>query len=230
MAITHFDRIASQYENSLPSHINQHYLSKRVRFITSVLREGKLLDVGCGTGSMTLALSNVGFRSYGIDNSIEMLRLAERKQKGHHILASARDLPFSNASFHFVINIATLHHFADHKLIEQAIFEMLRVLRPGGFLLIWDHNPRNPYWKSLMKRVPQDSGEERIISHKEIVAILLKQKNIIKSIKMINSGFVPDFVPQSLMPVFCIIENIFEKTPLIKRISAHNVFLIQRSS
>jgi len=184
--------------------------------------------VGCGTGSMTLALSDVGFRSYGIDSSIEMLRLAERKQKGHHILASAGDLPFANASFHFVINIATLHHFADHKLIEQAIFEMLRVLRPGGFLLIWDHNPRNPYWKFLMKRVPQDTGNERIISHKEILAILSKQKNIIQSIKLINSGFVPDFTPKSLLPVFTIIEEIFEQIPFLKRISAHNVFLIQR--
>ena len=35
--------------------------------------------------------------------------------------------------------------------------------RPGGRVLVWDHNPRNPYWGRLMARVPQDTGEERLI-------------------------------------------------------------------
>ena len=40
---------------------------------------------------------------------------------------------------------------------------MVRVARPGGRILVWDHNPRNPYWGRLMARVPQDTGEERLI-------------------------------------------------------------------
>jgi len=228
MSKTHFDLIASQYENSLPAHINQHYLVKRVRYIQNIRREGLLLDVGCGTGTMTQALADSGFRAFGVDQSVEMLRIAESKRKGYHLQATAKDLPFSKEQFHVVITIATLHHFADHDLIEHAIGEMLRVVRPGGHLLIWDHNPRNPYWKLLMKRVPQDSGEERLISHQEILVILAKHQEIIETIQIMNSGFIPDFVPNFLMPAARILEALFEKIPLIKKIAAHNVILVQR--
>ena len=46
---------------------------------------------------------------------------------------------------------------------------MVRVARPGGRVLIWDHNPRNPYWANLMARVPQDTGEERLIGADEVI-------------------------------------------------------------
>lgn len=228
MSINHFDVIASQYENSLPAHINQHYLLKRVQFIKSILQEGLILDVGCGTGTMTQMLACSGFRSFGVDQSVEMLRIAESKRKGYQTQATAKALPFTNERFNLVITIATLHHLADHDLIEQAIGEMLRVVRPEGYLLIWDHNPRNPYWKLLMKRVPQDSGEERLISHKEILAILAKHQYLIKTINVLNLGFVPDFVPLSLLPAAIKLEAFLEKIPLIKKISAHNVILVKK--
>ena len=41
--------------------------------------------------------------------------------------------------------------------------------RPGGRILVWDHNPRNPYWRMLMARVPQDTGEERLIPEDELL-------------------------------------------------------------
>lgn len=228
MSINHFDVIASQYENSLPAHINQHYLLKRVQFIKSILQEGIILDVGCGTGTVTQMLACSGFRSFGVDQSVEMLRIAESKRKGYQAQATAQALPFTNERFNLVITIATLHHLADHDLIDHAIDEMLRVVLPGGYLLIWDHNPRNLYWKLLMKRVPQDCGEERLISHKEILAILAKHQDLIKTINVLNLGFVPDFVPLSLLPQAIKLEAFLEKIPLIKKISAHNVILVKK--
>ncbi len=46
---------------------------------------------------------------------------------------------------------------------------MVRVAKPVGRVLIWDHNPRNPYWRLLMARVPQDTGEERLIGVTELL-------------------------------------------------------------
>jgi hypothetical protein len=46
---------------------------------------------------------------------------------------------------------------------------MGRVVRPAGYVLIWDHNPLNPYWPILMKRVPQDHGDERLVSVWELL-------------------------------------------------------------
>ena len=68
---------------------------------------------------------------------------------------------------------------------------MLRVLRSGGHLLIWDHNPRNPYWNFLMKRVPQDCGEERLIHKNEILSILAKHHTLIESIQTLQSRLCP---------------------------------------
>lgn len=228
MPDSHFDLIASQYENSLPAHINRHYLLKRIRFIKGVLPKGFLVDVGCGTGTMTEALADGGFQVFGVDYSFEMLRIAVSKNKRFYAQATAGVLPFPDEEFDMAVTIATLHHFADHALITRAIDEMLRITRPGGYVLIWDHNPRNPYWKILMKRVPQDSGDERLISHQEILGILAKQRSMIKSIRVMNSGFIPDFIPQFLMPLAGACETFLEKIPLVKNISAHNVILIQR--
>ena len=35
-------------------------------------------------------------------------------------------------------------------------------------MLVWDHNPRNPYWRRLMAKVPQDDGSERLVPEAEV--------------------------------------------------------------
>ncbi len=70
---------------------------------------------------------------------------------------------------------------------------MVRVCRPGGRVLHWDHNPRNPYWRLLMARVPQDTGEERLVPEEEVTSALRAAgAEVVLSTQL---GFVPDFVP-----------------------------------
>jgi len=173
-------------------------------------------------------LLDSGYRVFGIDQSIGMLRFANAKHTGAHIQARATELPFLDEQYDLVVTIATLHHFADHNIIERVICEMLRVLRSGGQLLIWDHNPRNPYWKLLMKRVPQDCGEERLIHKNEILSILAKHHTLIESTQTLNLGFVPDFLPVSLLMPACLIESFLEAVPLLRALSAHNVVLVRK--
>ena len=157
-----------------------------------------------------------------------MLRLAYAKHTGSHIQARATALPFLDEQYDLVVTIATLHHFADHNIIALVICEMLRVLRSGGHLLIWDHNPHNPYWNILMKRVPQDCGEERLIHKNEILSILAKHHTLIKSIQTLNLGFIPDFLPACLLTPASLIESLLETIPIIRALSAHNVVLVRK--
>ena len=60
--------------------------------------------------------------------------------------------------FDLSLTVATLHHLETPLRVADTIAEMGRVVRRGGFVLIWDHNPLNPYWPILMKRVPQDTA------------------------------------------------------------------------
>ena len=71
---------------------------------------------------------------------------------------------------------------------------MVRVTRPGGRILVWDHNPRNPYWRLLMARVPQDTGEERLIGMRELVEGLVDAGA--EPVLVTRLGMVPEFTPR----------------------------------
>ena len=69
--------------------------------------------------------------------------------------------------------------------------------KPAGRILVWDHNPRNPYWGVLMARVPQDTGEERLIPEEEVVGGLRRAGAQLLSSDQL--GMVPDFVPRAAL-------------------------------
>jgi ubiquinone/menaquinone biosynthesis C-methylase UbiE len=104
-------------------------------------REGlQALDIGCGTGFLSLELAARGHRVTGIDFAPAMLALAKEKAAnvGAAIQfeeADAEKLPFAPGSFDLVITrhvLWTLPH------PEAAISEWIRVLRPGGRLAVID--------------------------------------------------------------------------------------------
>ncbi|HEX2025464.1 MAG TPA: methyltransferase domain-containing protein, partial [Actinomycetota bacterium] len=90
---------------------------------------GGLLDVGTGTGVLAEAAQAAGWDPVvGIDRSVPMLRLAFRRI-GRVLAADAVDLPFEDGRFEAVAAAFALHVFPNY---ETALFDMLRVLRPGG--------------------------------------------------------------------------------------------------
>ncbi len=104
-----------------------------------------VLDVGCGTGDLTLAVEKqVGpnGKVVGIDAAPEMITYARQKATR---LESAVDfrvepveaLSFTDHTFDVVISSLVFHHFPA-PLKEQALVEIRRVLKPGGRVLIVD--------------------------------------------------------------------------------------------
>jgi ubiquinone/menaquinone biosynthesis C-methylase UbiE len=98
------------------------------------------LDAGCGTGFLAFELAARGHHVIGVDFAPGMLAEARRKaaERGASIrfeAADAEQLPFMAGSFHFAISrhvLWTLQH------PEAAIAEWIRVLRPGGRLVVVD--------------------------------------------------------------------------------------------
>lgn len=96
--------------------------------VVSLLGEGdgRLLDVGCGGGSLSQALAELGWRVTGVDVSEDQLRLA-RERGVDAIHADAAALPFDDASFDAAVSVFTHTDLDD---FAGSLGEVARVLSP----------------------------------------------------------------------------------------------------
>jgi ubiquinone/menaquinone biosynthesis C-methylase UbiE len=224
MSVSHFDDIATEYDVALPAHVVEHYLRKRTAYVVAHCPRGDGLDVGCGTGVLAERLAQAGYQMWGVDPSAGMLEVLRRRAPDvQATVASGTSLPFDSDRFDLVLTVAVMHHIAAPDAVRETLGEMVRVLRPGGRLIVWDHNPRNPYWKSLMSRVPQDTGEERLIPEAEVLGGLRAAGARVLSSDQL--GFVPEFVPPRALARAARGERGVERVPGLRRLCAHNVVL-----
>jgi SAM-dependent methyltransferase len=95
---------------------------------------GRALDVGCGEGRFCRILRREGFEPVGVDPTLELLAAARaRDPEGVYVEGRAEALDFADESFDLVVSCLSLIDIAPADL---AIAEMVRVLKPGGTLLI----------------------------------------------------------------------------------------------
>jgi ubiquinone/menaquinone biosynthesis C-methylase UbiE len=124
----------------------------RPRLVEEVLAgaPASVLDVGCGTGTLTTAIERAApaVRLTGVDGDPEILCRARAKAGPESSIewveANAQALPFEDASFQRVVSSLVFHHLVPD-LKRAALAEIRRVLEPGGRLHIADlgraHDP-----------------------------------------------------------------------------------------
>ena len=122
--------------------------ARRLRKMTvdlALIRSGDtVLDVGCGTGEVTLAAKKYAKQGmvYGIDPAPEMIAVARKKAARKKLDIDFRvgvieALPFPDSSIDVVTSSLMMHHLPDDLKI-RGLAEIYRVLKPGGRLLIAD--------------------------------------------------------------------------------------------
>jgi demethylmenaquinone methyltransferase / 2-methoxy-6-polyprenyl-1,4-benzoquinol methylase len=145
-----FNRIAPRYDliNDLQSFGLHRYWKRRLLRLAEVQPGLAALDVCCGTGDLAEALASAGAKTTGCDFSSAMLAVAKARRKEiPYLQADALKLPFSEARFDIVTIGYGLRNLAD---FSRGLSELLRVLKPGGRLLILDFGkPRNPIWRAI---------------------------------------------------------------------------------
>lgn len=101
---------------------------------------GWLLDVGGCTGRVSSMLSGMADQIVVVDPSLGMLRFALAKVGLQVSAALSEHLPFPSDYFQRVIMVDALHHLVDQ---TQTAYELMRVLAPGGRLVIEEPDIRS---------------------------------------------------------------------------------------
>ena len=122
-----------------------HHLRKMTVDHALIQPGDSVLDVGCGTGAVTLLAktrSGKDGKAHGIDPAPEMIAVARKKaaRKGLEIdfrVGVIESLPFPDASMDVVTSSLMMHHLPDD-LKARGLAEVYRVLKPGGRLLVFD--------------------------------------------------------------------------------------------
>ena len=165
-----FGAIARRYDflnHFLSGNIDRRWRRACVREVSMRLTcaRPEILDIGCGTGDLSLAFSPLGPVT-GCDFCHPMLRIGREKiarsRHGHRIdllEGDALALPFPDGSFDVVVSAFVLRNLAD---AQKGIQEMRRVLRRGGVLGVLDFSmPQTPilgrlyrfYFRSILPKL-----------------------------------------------------------------------------
>lgn len=131
---------------------------------------GDVLEVGCGTGTLSIALARASSRSRvtGIDGDPDILDLARAKESSHRVElveGMADNLPFPDASFDRVVTSLLLHHL-EPAVKGAALAEARRVLRPGGRLHVADWGEaQDPLMRTLFAGLQVLDGFSNTADH-----------------------------------------------------------------
>jgi ubiquinone/menaquinone biosynthesis C-methylase UbiE len=154
-------RVRQGYNGAFSEHVNSYdefgaeiQTKAATAQLEGVYLQGKeVLDVGCGTGVISLlALQKGAAKVVCGDISDYMIEVARTKavrqgygtERINFRQLDAESLPFEDASFDLVMTGMTLGLLPDQK---KAVKEMVRVLRPGGLLSVGAHGPEH-YWEA----------------------------------------------------------------------------------
>jgi ubiquinone/menaquinone biosynthesis C-methylase UbiE len=101
---------------------------------------GDVLELGCGIGAVAAFLSETyNMKVWGTDYDHEQIQIARKRHpEDEHLIYKVEDaeqLSFQNARFDLVVSQNVFHHLSKW---QNAVREVARVLRPGGFLLWLD--------------------------------------------------------------------------------------------
>ncbi|MCS7176619.1 MAG: class I SAM-dependent methyltransferase [Candidatus Kapabacteria bacterium] len=136
------------YESPLGAFVEAQELAALQRLVERLERNQPIVEVGAGTGRVAAWLAQLGFRVIAVEPASAMRRYGEQRTAGlpvQWVAAHASLLPFPDNSQTAVLMFATLEFVAEPL---WALREALRVLQPGGVLLLGILHAHSP-WAAL---------------------------------------------------------------------------------
>lgn len=143
-----------------------------IRNLAADTKDGyRVLDVGCGNGRLLEALKEKNIYYLGVDNSAELIKLAESNYKGRKFLVE--DIlnlnNIAETDFDRVYCLAVLQHVPSHELRLQALRQMSAKLNESGLLIIsvwnlWQSAKHSPlllknFWLKILGKYKLDYND-----------------------------------------------------------------------
>jgi ubiquinone/menaquinone biosynthesis C-methylase UbiE len=163
----------SWYETSVGSFVD--HVETKLAFGLITPQAGmSILDVGCGTGNFSVKLAREGCQVTGIDISEGMLTIAREKARKQNIRIEFEkmdvyQLSFPANCFDGVISMAAFEFIKEPK---RAFDEMIRVLKPGGHLLIGTIHKDSPWGEAYLEEAQKPDSIFRFADFKTMDDLL----------------------------------------------------------
>lgn len=124
------------------------------------LEHARMLDFGCGTGTLDALIAPYVGTVAGVDVSSGLLDAAAKANPDldyrHY---DSNTLPYEDHTFDLAFASCVFHHIEPGERAAAAA-ELARVLRPGGVVAVYEHNPVNPLTRLAVSRCEFDEGVE----------------------------------------------------------------------
>lgn len=136
-----YDRVAEEYARRIFDELQHKPMDRELldRFVRDTPGRGEICDMGCGPGQVARYLKDAGASVFGLDLSPGMLQQAQKLnpdinfREGNMMALDLADASLAGiAAFYAIVNIPK-------KSLPVIFQEMLRVLQPGGLLLLAFH-------------------------------------------------------------------------------------------
>jgi len=153
-----FHRLTPLFDAVAAVAVRDRAIKRRVLACAAIASGEDVLDVGCGTGTLAIAAAGAapGATVTGLDADPSILAKARNKAAGAGVEvgfdeAMSTALPYADASFDLVLSTLFFHHLPDEAK-HQTAAELVRVLRPGGRLVVGDlGRPQDPLMRVAVR-------------------------------------------------------------------------------
>ncbi|MFQ5716181.1 MAG: class I SAM-dependent methyltransferase [Nitrospinales bacterium] len=139
--------IHRQWERAYRTAENEAFYERAFDYLAQKINapeNAAFLDAGCGSGSHSIRLAKRGFQVQAVDFSQNVLSLARENVKDMGLESKIKiqrqdicALSFDSESFPFIVSWGVLMHVPN---FEKALGELVRVLKPGGILVLSENN------------------------------------------------------------------------------------------
>jgi len=238
----HFDKMAKVYDKNYGYNqiFTKHKIHRKADYFLTLLKKYDLnskkvniLEIGCGTGAYTALVARKlkGRKITAIDISPGIIKVAKNKTKNlkniSYKVKSAYDTGLKNDSIDVIFGFYVLHHL----VIEKAVKEINRILKPGGLVFFCEPNILNPlvYIIKSNKYLKERAGD----SLDEWAINPLGIKKYFPGYKVLDVVTSEYIIPISFLPYRLIlkIDNIaqyFRYIPVLKNLGGSVKLLVKK--